>query len=379
MALVLLIPILASGVAAQHMTLPLVNYDAVVNAVNPNDPGYQICTVAAEFVSSCIAEAGGSEALSTANPLSLAACACCVGTTDVAPAYSTCADYLGSEAPQLASQISAYDYLYSVCASSPQVCLGGQAGGGASVTQQSKPSATAQSSQLQSHLPAGSTSIPSPASSPSKIPEETSRTTEEGSTAGPTKASATGESGSGSGSSASAVVTLASACTSMVELFEECTKATPGFTDLVYEEQAYCYCCRTALGGQVTWTDEIDTYASTCRDWAVTITTGEPVTAYDVAKTFASFCEHFSDACSITTTAPASGPFTNTNNSPFPPPDATGNSGDSTTGGGGGGGGQVTVTVTQPPATTTSGNVAPTVRVGFAAGAIAVAGLVLMI
>lgn len=106
MALALLIPILASGVAAQHMTLPLINYDEVVNALNPNDPGYQICTAAAEFLSSCVAEAGGSEGLSTANPLSLAACACCLGTTDVAPVYSTCAEYLGSEAPQLGSQIS---------------------------------------------------------------------------------------------------------------------------------------------------------------------------------------------------------------------------------------------------------------------------------
>lgn len=106
MVLALLIPVLASGVAAQHLTLPLVNYGAVVNAVNSNDPGYQICTEVAEFVSGCIVQAGGATALSTADPLSLAKCACCVGTTDVAPAYSSCANYLVSEAPQLTSQIS---------------------------------------------------------------------------------------------------------------------------------------------------------------------------------------------------------------------------------------------------------------------------------
>lgn len=106
MVLALLIPVLASGVAAQHLTLPLVDYGAVVNAVNPNDPGYQICTEVAEFVSGCVVQAGGATALSTANPLSLAKCACCVGTTDVAPAYSSCANYLVSEAPQLSSQIS---------------------------------------------------------------------------------------------------------------------------------------------------------------------------------------------------------------------------------------------------------------------------------
>jgi hypothetical protein len=140
------------------------------------------------------------------------------------------------------NKLPAYDYLYSVCGSSPQLCLGGQAGGSATVTDESEPSSTAQSSRFQSHTQAGSTSTPSPASSPSKGPEETSRTTEAGSTTGPTKASATGGSGSASGSSAgSAVTTLAGACTLMVEVFEECTRATPGFTDLVYGEQAYCY------------------------------------------------------------------------------------------------------------------------------------------
>lgn len=112
MALVLLLPMLASGVAAQHMTLPVINYNEVVNALNPTDQGYQICTAAGQFLSGCVAEAGGSEALSTANPISLAACACCVGTTDVAVVYSTCADYLGSEAPQLSSQISGVYQFY---------------------------------------------------------------------------------------------------------------------------------------------------------------------------------------------------------------------------------------------------------------------------
>lgn len=114
MVLALLIPILASGVAAQHLTLPLVDYGAVVDAVNPNDPGYQICTEVAEFVSGCVAKAGGATALSTANPLSLAQCACCVGTTDVAPAYSSCVNYLVSEAPQLTPQISGMYLVYAM-------------------------------------------------------------------------------------------------------------------------------------------------------------------------------------------------------------------------------------------------------------------------
>jgi hypothetical protein len=88
------------------MTLPLINYDEVVNAFDPSDEGYSACTVAASFVAGCVAELGGSEALSTANPLKFAACVCCVGTTDVAPVYSTCSDYLSSGAPDLDSQIS---------------------------------------------------------------------------------------------------------------------------------------------------------------------------------------------------------------------------------------------------------------------------------
>lgn len=92
----------------------------------------------------------------------------------------------------------------------------------------------------------------------------------------------------------------------------------------------------------------------------------------EVAKTFATFCEHFSDVCAATTTGPSS----NTNENPFPPPDSTGSSGDSSAGGDGG---QVTVTVTKPPPTTTSHNAAPTARAGLAAGALAIAGLAIMI
>ncbi|EHK19019.1 uncharacterized protein TRIVIDRAFT_231628 [Trichoderma virens Gv29-8] len=361
MALALLIPILAGGAAAQ-MTLPLINYDEVVNALNPNDPGYQICTAAAQFLSGCVAQAGGSEALSTANPLSLAACACCIGTTDVAPVYSTCADYLGSEAPQLGSQISAYDYLYTVCGGSPEVCRN-QAAPTSSQPPASSPTPK-QSSQFQSPPPSRSTA--SPASSPSSIPQETSGGfTAEGSTAEPTKASATGGAsgtspGAGTGTATSFVTTLASACVQMVDIFQECTRATPGFTDMPFGQQAYCYCCRTALDGQITWTDEIETYASTCRNWGATAGPGEPVTAYDVAKTFATFCHHFSDVCSASTTPPTD---TATNQ---------GNGGATTTEGG-----QVTVTVTQGPATTS--NAAATARVGLAAGVVAVAGFAMMV
>ncbi|KAL7934254.1 hypothetical protein V8C35DRAFT_302139 [Trichoderma chlorosporum] len=364
MSLALLIPILAGGAAAQ-MTLPFINYDEVVKAINSNDPGYQDCTAAAQFVSACVAEAGGAQGLSTANPLSLAACACCIGTTDVAPVYGTCANYLASEAPQLGSQISAYGYLYTVCGSSPGVC---SAQGGSSPTNQQPPPAspTPHSSPIQS--PPASSPPATPASSPSSIPQQTSGGfTVEGSSAQPTQASETGGAsniplGTGTSAATSLVTTLANVCIEMVDIFEQCTSATPGFTNLVFGEQAYCYCCRTALNGQVTWTDQIETYASSCRDWGATAGPGEPVTAYNVAKTFATFCHHFSDACSITSTAPAGNTATNQDTGPTTGP-----------------GDQVTVTVTQGPATTKNAAAAATARVGLAAGVLAVAGFALMV
>ncbi|KAL6915508.1 hypothetical protein FSHL1_006958 [Fusarium sambucinum] len=89
------------------------------------------------------------------------------------------------------------------------------------------------------------------------------------------------------------VQTYAPGCVDMLDVFTSCTNKFDGFTTLPFKEQASCYCCRTSRRS-VVWTDEIGTYASSCADWAIT---GEPDTAYSVAKTFETFCERFSDAC----------------------------------------------------------------------------------
>lgn len=86
-------------------------------------------------------------------------------------------------------------------------------------------------------------------------------------------------------------------CVSMIGLFTDCTKRIDDFTELGYREQASCYCCRRS-DGTLTWTDELGYYASDCVDWAVT---GDPDTAYSVAKTFATFCERFNDVCDAST------------------------------------------------------------------------------
>lgn len=344
------------------MTLPLINYDEVVNAFDPSDEGYSACTVAASFVAGCVAELGGSEALSTANPLKFAACVCCVGTTDVAPVYSTCSDYLSSGAPDLDSQISAYDYFYTVCGGSPEVCSGQPDATATGEPPISSP--TARSSRFQS---SPSRSSPSPASSPSGGPAETSRVTAEGSTVDSTGASATGGGASGSasrtasGTAPSPTLTYDIACEQMVGLYGECASATPAFSRLPYGEQAYCYCCRTAIdGSHVTWTDEFDSYAKTCRDWAVTKDKADYDDVYSLAKNFATFCDHFSDACDMPTTT-----------SPFTPTATDDETGSPTTGD------PATGTVDEA-ATATSTDAAPTAGIGLAAGVLALAGFVVM-
>ncbi|KAH6994622.1 hypothetical protein EDB82DRAFT_537489 [Fusarium venenatum] len=89
------------------------------------------------------------------------------------------------------------------------------------------------------------------------------------------------------------VQTYAPACTDMLDVFTSCTNKFDGFTNLAFKEQASCYCCRTSRRSAV-WTDEFGSYASSCADWAIT---GEPDTAYSVAKTFETFCERFTDVC----------------------------------------------------------------------------------
>ena len=107
-----------------------------------------------------------------------------------------------------------------------------------------------------------------------------------------------------------------------------------------------------------------------CADVIIPIQTANMV-HLSVAKTMATFCDHFSDVCTISSTTTAPSSSTATDDSSFPPPDATGDSTAS--------GGPATVTVTQAATTTTSGNAAPTARVGLAAGVLAVAGFVAMV
>ncbi|KAM0346626.1 hypothetical protein ACHAPU_005338 [Fusarium lateritium] len=267
--------VLASGAVAQitqgpfaglDLGLGLGNQNFRVAAINPSDPEYATCQQAVGIVQECVAAVGGAQAAQTADPQQLVACACCDGSSNAAPIYSACSSYLSVEDAQDTSQYEAYGTLYSACKVGAR-CTGSNNGGN-SVTN---------SVVTKSGSAIGSRPTASPSESESEEESETPTET-------PTITTGTSP----------AEQTYASACLDMLNIFSSCTAANQDFTELPFTEQAECYCCRGS-GGRQTWTDSFDKYASTCADWA---RTGEPETAYSVAKTFATFCERFTDVCS---------------------------------------------------------------------------------
>ncbi|KAH8686973.1 hypothetical protein BGZ61DRAFT_533622 [Ilyonectria robusta] len=309
----------ASGVAAQLKLGPGLGHINVA-AVDVSDPEYTVCSNAADLVDACVTAAGGADALAT-NAAEFVGCACCIDSTAIYPVYSGCSVYLSEEAgPTLSDTYSVYDQLYSICGMSAD-CTGAITGA-ATGTEDASASSTV---EILASTTDGSSDTTS---------AESSMITD-----------SAGES---------------SACNDVLSMYSSCSREIDGFTELPFGEQATCYCCRSS-GGSLTWTDELDKYASTCADWAVT---GEPDTVYSVAKTFATFCENFSDACDATATSTDSSESSTTGSSEA---QATDNSNDA-----------VTVTVpapTQTSASSDNGNAAASVRVGCGAVLAAVAAL----
>ncbi|KAK7420084.1 hypothetical protein QQX98_002946 [Neonectria punicea] len=251
-AAVLFSVVAAGSVAAQLTVGPgLLN----IAAVDVSDPEYTTCSVVADYVAGCVTSLGGSDALATADPNEILGCACCVSRTAIYPLYSACSSYLSDEGgSSYSSAYTAYGDLYSICGMSAD-CSGGS---GATATEESSTAEETSSEETSSDEP----------TSTEEISDDSTIT-------------------------GTAEQTYATACEDMIGLFTSCTNKIEDFTDLPFREQASCYCCRTR-NGQLTWTDQLDEFATTCRDWAKT---GEPETAYSVAKTFATFCENFSDVC----------------------------------------------------------------------------------
>ncbi|PNY29388.1 Uncharacterized protein TCAP_00686 [Tolypocladium capitatum] len=248
-----LLQALAGAAAAQHMTLPVIDNAAIVAAMNPTDQGFKICSAVNQKVQGCVNQVGGVNGLTTADSTVLAKCACCDSRSLIAGAYSSCSSYLRQEAPTLSTQYSAYDNLYSICNLNKYVCSGSAAASPTGIT-------------------VSATGAPAPSGTGASVPS-----------------AVTPIDGLG---------TVDPACSSMVGLYTSCSRDIRGFKDMPYGQQAPCYCCITARG-QATWTDELDKYARTCRDWA---STSGPATLYSVANTLAGFCKHFSNVCSASST-----------------------------------------------------------------------------
>ncbi|KND92226.1 hypothetical protein TOPH_03019 [Tolypocladium ophioglossoides CBS 100239] len=311
-----LLQALAGGAVAQHMTLPVIDNAAIVAAMNPTDQGYKICSAVNQKVHGCVSQVGGLSGLTTAASTVLAKCACCNSGCLIAGAYSSCSSYLTQEAPTLSAQYSAYGTLYSLC-NLNNACSGSAAASPTGIT-------------------ASATGAPAPSDS--------------GTSSGSLPSTVTSISGLGS---------VAPACSSMVGLYTSCSMDIQGFSDLPLGLQAPCYCCITARG-QATWTDELDKYAQTCRDWA---SASGPATIYSLAKTYAGFCKNFSNACSASSTlgsSEATATSTDAQTTGNPDSTITGNTG-----------GQTATTTTKAiPAST---GAASNLRVGSAAGLVAFA------
>ncbi|KAF5018577.1 hypothetical protein F66182_9434 [Fusarium sp. NRRL 66182] len=320
-----ILSLLTSGAAAQITLGPaLFQY----NAIDPSDPEYTTCQQVQRLVEGCVSSLGGLEGAATADPDEIISCACCDGRDNAAPLYSVCSDYLDEEGAENTSQYEAYGTLYSACRLGA-TCTGG---GGAN-----RPTAT-------------------PTETETEDEDDISTIT-----SGPASQQ-----------------TYASACGDMLDLYGSCTSRDRDFTDLPLREQAECLCCRGS-GDNLSWTDAMGDYASTCADWA---RTGEPEVAYAVARTLATICNRFSDACEAPRTA-ESGP-SETEEATSTEDDGARTTSEPTVGSSGGdddddnsGAGAQTTTVTVPPASETadSGNDASSARVGFGAVFAAVAAL----
>ncbi|KAH7159838.1 hypothetical protein B0J13DRAFT_114278 [Dactylonectria estremocensis] len=257
--------IVAAGTAAAQVTIApeLLQF----NAVDTDSPEYSICETAAGIADSCISAAGNDED-------AFVSCACCADSTNIAEIYAGCSSWVSVEAGATASDLySAFGQVATLCD------LGDCGSGGILTSSVSEPAFTSEAfgSEATSDVVSETTSA-----------EDTAFTTTV------TSASETSSAEDSSITSASdAEQTYAIACVDMISLFTSCTNKISGFTDLPNSDQASCYCCRTD-GATLTWTDELDSYATTCADWA---STGEPDTAYPVARTFATYCERFTDVC----------------------------------------------------------------------------------
>ena len=85
---------------AQHITtMPEFNAAVVVDALNPADSDYSVCTDALSYLNFCESQLGGAGAVATESSAQIADCVCCISQTPIGGAYSICSTYLTDEGP----------------------------------------------------------------------------------------------------------------------------------------------------------------------------------------------------------------------------------------------------------------------------------------
>ncbi|KAL8382856.1 hypothetical protein RB595_006570 [Gaeumannomyces hyphopodioides] len=216
-----LLLLLAPGVLA-NLDISLIDLVGVIDAADADS-----CSVGVSVAAACIAMPSFSQ-LPVA---SQAKCACCVGTSNIAPEYRDCATYLRSALPAETALYTNNLLLASACSSSSALCAA---------------SATA---------PSGPT------------------------TATPTATSAT----STRGSTTTTASRDPAACSSFRSIITSCSKAMPSFFDAPGSSQASCVCYNT-IGG--TFTTTFDRFASSCASY---YRTASP-TLYSDIRSLSTFC-----------------------------------------------------------------------------------------
>ncbi|KAL2204846.1 hypothetical protein CC79DRAFT_921360 [Sarocladium strictum] len=298
-----------------------------IGAVNAQDDGAQVCLDASTILLECGEQWGDIEDLDNASQLDedeVLGCACCDGSRPIASDFDACSSYMVESMTLYSSEASAFGDLATICSSFGS-CSGSAGGASASAT--------------------GSGSS-RPTSAVLTVDEDPTTITSADSAATATPGVAVTE------------------CNQMLDMFSSCILETPRFADLGFKSQAECYCCASTRGqttGTLTWTDEIDQYASTCWDWAETDATDD---TWNYASSFATFCDNFSGVCNgMSVTADSAG-------------ETEAETGSATTS-------QetdaVTVTVTNNDAQATETDAAAGLRAGCAGGVVAlVAGLMML-
>ncbi|KAI6779897.1 uncharacterized protein J7T54_001985 [Emericellopsis cladophorae] len=232
---------------------PAVTFAPLLNNVVHLAADMDACNTVADHVLECADSLGGLTNIFNVPEEDLIACVCCDSGTLLADGYSSCYDYLTDAPGYAATDYEPYGVFYTVCNAEGSCAASGTT---ATTTEE----------------------------------DDASMTTMPDSDEGPVTATVSIDVTTIASEDYMPTTTEPAECWDMISMFDACEAETAGFSTMPFAAQASCYCC----GSSGQWTDEIDSSASVCADWA---STGEPYTVYPVATRFATFCDDYDDVC----------------------------------------------------------------------------------